>query len=139
MYSVFLPRPWYWNNPLPDNKIVNFTMDVQPEDYVVTPEFDSDDYRQLRNDYPSVKFVVADGDYVIAFDRATHLPECCMIKVAISYCAPEDTFDKKTGKYQALLKLERGEYIQLPLMAQWLDTGTKEFKQYLLDLFDNTL
>lgn len=51
----------------------------------------------------------------IAYTSMTEGPDCRMVAVAISYCAPEDTFRKKKGKLEALKKLYDNEYVQLPL------------------------
>lgn len=100
------------------------------------PEFDNDDYIYLRKKvHPDVRFAIIPGYAVIAFAPACENPNCRMLKVAVSYCAPEDTFSKKTGKYQALLKFDREEFVQLPLMSFWSDFGTPHLKDCLRYMF----
>ena len=100
------------------------------------PEFDRAHYFWIRKEYEDVRFAVIPNCAVIAFAPACENPDCRMLKVAVSYCAPEDTFSKKTGKYQALLKFDREEFVQLPLMDFWRFEGTKELKQALRYSFD---
>ena len=57
----------------------------------------------------------------IAFRPAIENSNGKMLNIAVSYCSSDDTFKSKHGKYQALLKLAKGEYIQVPL-AQFLKT-----------------
>ena len=99
-------------------------------------DFDGLDYHNLLNEFYDTKFVVINKYAVVAFRKATKLPDNRMVQVAISYCSPEDDFKKKTGKYQALLKLERGEFVQLPLSTFWDTFGTAAMKEYLNDRFD---
>ena len=53
--------------------------------------------------------------FTFVFAKAVESQDCRMVHVAVSYCAIEDTFRKKKGKYQALSKFYNGETIQLPL------------------------
>lgn len=38
-----------------------------------------------------------------------------MIRVAVSYCSPEDKYKPKHGKYQALRRFYEGSHIALPM------------------------
>lgn len=100
------------------------------------PEFDRAHYFWIRKEYEDVRFAVITGYAVIAFTPACENSDCRMLKVAVSYCAPEDTFRKKTGKYQALLKFDREEFVQLPLMDFWQDNGTASLKEFLRNTFN---
>lgn len=72
----------------------------------------------------------------IAFKKAIENTNCKMICVAVSYCSIEDKFDKRTGKYHALSKLDMGEYVQLPLAADWDQFGKRYIKRLLLSKFE---
>ena len=111
----------------------------KPQPWVVYDEcnsdFDKEDYQSLREEFPDVKFAVIDEYAVIAFRKATSLPDNHMLQVAVSYCSEEDLFSKKTGKYQALIKLEKGEFVQLPMSGIWDDFGLAYLKTELRNMF----
>lgn len=71
----------------------------------------------------------------VAYMSATDGADCRMLHVAVSYCATEDKYSKKMGKYQALAKLASGEMVQLPLGQYKLDMGNLSTKELLLSLF----
>jgi hypothetical protein len=103
------------------------------------PNFDKEDYKSLK------QIAKADGvrtishqchsllysGLTVAYKRASEQPGCKMVWVAVSYCAIEDEFKKKVGKYQALLKYNIGETIQLPLGG----VKDEELEEFLLDIF----
>jgi hypothetical protein len=60
---------------------------------------------------------------------------CRMLDVAVSYCAPGDTYVRKHGKYQALLKMSSGEVIKLPLGEDLRDLGKAYIKEVLSSTF----
>lgn len=61
---------------------------------------------------------------------------CRMIEVSVSYCAPEDSFKTKHGKFQALIKIiDTGESIKLPLGECYRDYGKKVLRSILFDMF----
>lgn len=72
----------------------------------------------------------------IAFRPMTVHEDNRMLAVAVSYCAPEDTYKKKIGKYQALYKLEDCQFIQVPLGQYFLDFGPEDTGNFLLEMFD---
>lgn len=55
-----------------------------------------------------------------------------MINVAVSYCSDEDKYKPKHGKYQAMLKLVNGEYIQVPLAQMLREDGPDAVLNYLV-------
>lgn len=71
----------------------------------------------------------------VAFRLAIKNSNCRMLEVAVSYCALEDDFDPKVGKFHARRKLLHGEYIQLPLAEYLRDNGVDETRTLLLELF----
>lgn len=80
--------------------------------------FDKVDYKALKSQAKEdgVNFLVCPdascNGVVIAYQLVSGMK---MAEVAVSFCSDEDIFKKKHGKYQALLKLYRGESVQLPL------------------------
>lgn len=106
----------------------------------------------FKNDYKRVKNLaknfsvktcrrILEGDYgynglTIAYCPAFLGPECRMMEVSVSYCAPEDTFKKKTGKYHAVAKmLDDGEFVTLPLAEYYRDVPREQFEDTLLSMF----
>ena len=71
----------------------------------------------------------------VAFRPAIENSNCRMLEMAISYCALEDTFDPKVGKYYARLKLLSGEFFQVPLAEYLRDNGVDETRDILLGMF----
>lgn len=71
----------------------------------------------------------------VAFRPAIENSNCRMLEVAVSYCAPEDEFDPKVGKFHARRKLLCGEYIQIPLAEYLQDNGVDETRNILLGMF----
>lgn len=63
--------------------------------------------KELNSDY------FASNGITIAYRSMTK--DGKMIAVSVSYCSKEDKFKKKIGKYNALYKLEDGQFVQLPL------------------------
>lgn len=76
------------------------------EDNVVvhTFEIDKDGY-----DYTDVPY----NGYSVAFTKPRD--GLRMVEASVSYCAPEDKFKRKHGKYHALRKMYAGESLMLPL------------------------
>jgi len=71
----------------------------------------------------------------VAFQPGIENTNGKMLNVAVSYCSSEDNFKPKHGKYQALLKLANGEYVQVP-MAQFLrNNGANATADQLLAAF----
>jgi hypothetical protein len=71
----------------------------------------------------------------VAYRDSIYSPECRMVEVAVSYCAPEDNFKNKHGKFQALSKFINGETVQLPLAEYRRDYGSKELESLLFTTF----
>lgn len=71
----------------------------------------------------------------VAFRPAIGNSNCRMLEVAVSYCAPEDDFDPKVGKFHARRKLLYGEFIQIPLAEFLRDNGVEETRSMLLGMF----
>ena len=99
--------------------------------------FDKQHYKQLKQFAKFEGIVLAarevDSDDYSGLTVAFQLPApgLRMVKVAVSYCSPEDEFKSKHGKYQAVLKFMGGEYVQLPLG----DCDMSTIDQDLLDHF----
>lgn len=106
-------------------------------------EFDKIEYKELKAAAKKlgIKFVTAqvfDEHYAglaIAYVPATHSADCRMVEIAVSYCAIEDTFSPKVGKYQALCKMFNGQIVKMPLGEFVRDNPTKYVKESLLQLF----
>ena len=86
----------------------------------MTIEFDKDDWKDTKRKAKkfSIKYLVLkDRNLVIAYKPAIENdPNCRMLEVSVAWCAPEDKFKKKRGKYISTSKLLWiGEFIQLPL------------------------
>lgn len=95
----------------------------------MTPEFDKDHYKQLKtlakfHKVDTLTYIKPETGYeglgyngfTVAFSPATKLDDNRMLEVSVSYCAPEDTFKKRIGKYHALRKFfEENNFIHLPL------------------------
>jgi hypothetical protein len=72
----------------------------------------------------------------VAFIPAFEGPDCRMLQVSVSYCALDDKFKKKIGKYHALRKLiDERELVQLPLAEYYRDNGAEETAEILLGIF----
>lgn len=106
--------------------------------------FDKADYKDLKAIAKAEGVVVfsreinitpAYNGVSIAFRPMSDAADARMLAVAVSYCAPEDKFKKKVGKYQALLKFEKREYVQLPLAEYYNDCGAEETKELLFEMF----
>lgn len=116
MYKVNKPKPY------------NFTM--------TNHNFDKEEYKELKRlaNEDRVRFVVLDRS-VVAYAKTSEGAGARMIAVAVSWCAPEDTFNKKVGKYQALRKLYDYQYVQLPL-ADEFDINPFVLEDILTGMFD---
>lgn len=109
------------------------------------PNFDKEEYKYLKqcaeDDGVFVYTRKPNGTSIegvsVAFKPMHYGAEARMIAVAVSYCAPEDEFRKKTGKYNALSKLYSGEYVQLPMATFLASEGADVVGEYLLDTFSN--
>lgn len=100
--------------------------------------FNKDLYRELtaQAKESNVRFFsidLTDSDYPynglsIAYRLNPNIPDCRMIDISVSYCAPEDTFKAKRGKFQALHKMFcTGEFIKLPLGDFYREIGGKKY------------
>lgn len=102
---------------------------------MTNPNFDKDEYKyykkMARED--NVRFLVLDRA-VIAYSKTINMPDCRMIQVAVAWCAPEDTFKRKVGKYQALLKMYSGQVVQVPLGWEF-DNDCFYVEDILTDMF----
>jgi hypothetical protein len=89
-------------------------------------EFSKKEYKMLKESAKrlNVKFVVSKYDsthhtatkgHVAAYIPAITSPDCKMVHVSVSYCAKEDKFKKRIGKFHALRRLLYGECVQMPL------------------------
>ncbi|OQB10770.1 MAG: hypothetical protein BWY21_00073 [Parcubacteria group bacterium ADurb.Bin216] len=103
---------------------------------VTNPNFDKQAYKDIKVlvKEEDVRFVVA-GRAVVAYTKTTVGIGGRMIAVAVAYCAPEDDFKKKIGKYQALLKMYDGKFIQLPLAYEF-DEAPFDLEDLLKAMFD---
>jgi len=112
-------------------------------------EFDKDSYKFYKNEAKMDGVTIAshrcdewvDG-YVsgyngvtIAYAPMVDSPDARMLFVAVSYCAPEDEFKKKMGKFQVLTKFYTGEGVQLPLAQELIDYGHEHITSRLLGMF----
>ena len=74
--------------------------------------------------------------FSIAYVPAVKSVNCRMINVSVSYCAEEDKFKAKRGKFQALHKqFETGEIVTLPLAEFYKDFGDKDLQAVLTSMF----
>ena len=74
--------------------------------------------------------------FTVAFVPAFDSEDCKMLEVSVSYCAMEDAFKKKHGKYHALRKLlNERELVQLPLAQYYRDCGAEDTANILLESF----
>ena len=103
---------------------------------VTNPNFDKQDYKDMKllAKEDDVRFVVL-NNAVVAYTKTTVGIGGRMIAVAVAYCAPEDDFKKKIGKYQALLKMYNHEYVQLPLAYEF-DNDPFLLEDILTHMFD---
>lgn len=110
------------------------------------PNFDKEEYKYLKQCAKEDGMFVytrkpngisSDLGVSVAFKPMHYGAEARMIAVAVSYCAPEDEFRKKTGKYNALSKLYSGEYVQLPMATFLAFEDADVVGEYLLDMFSN--
>lgn len=103
---------------------------------VTNPNFDKQDYKDIKTlaKEDDVRFVVL-NNAVVAYTKTTTGTDGRMIAVAVSWCAPEDTFKKKVGKYQALRKMYNHEYVQLPLAVEF-DQDPFLLEDILTEMFD---
>jgi hypothetical protein len=104
--------------------------------------FDKEHYKYLKETAKEEKVHVATREFEglpyngvsVAFALASEHPDCRMVRVSVSYCAPEDTYRKKVGKYNVLYKyFLDGEYIQLPI-AQDVINSSKAAAELILDI-----
>jgi hypothetical protein len=71
----------------------------------------------------------------VAYKPAVNSPECRMLEVAVSYCAPEDKYKASTGKGVARLKFISGEIVKVPLGLLYTDYGSDTTSEVLLNMF----
>jgi hypothetical protein len=113
----------------------------------MTPEFDKIHYNALRQAafehdvYTASSNLTSDSDVeyngiTVAFSAATELDDNRMIEVSVSYCAPEDKFQRNVGKYHALRKFfEENQYVHLPLGYVLKEEGITDTGSLLLNMF----
>lgn len=107
-------------------------------------EFDKEAYKYYKADAKEDGVFLATrltlfrhySGLTVAFVPATPGPDCRMLNVAVSYCAPEDDFKKKIGKFQTLIKLYGGEFVTLPLAEFLRQVGEEETAEFLLSTFE---
>lgn len=98
--------------------------------------FDKQHYKELKQYAKNDGIVLAtrsdSQDNYSGVTVAFQLPAAGlrMVRVAVSYCSPEDEFKPKHGKYQALLKFMSGEFIQLPIGDYDLSTVDEDLLDY---------
>ena len=89
-------------------------------------EFNKEDYKELKqlaklmNRVKILSFSYEDEYYSQEYNGVTIayapvFPGSKMLKVATSFCASDDKFKKKIGKFHALDRFFSGELMQLPL------------------------
>lgn len=114
----------------------------------MTPEFNKEHYKHLKEMAKAYKVStityitpaagyegVGYNGFTVAYSPATELDDNRMVEVAVSYCAPEDDFKKKVGKYHALRKFfEENNFIHLPLGQMYKD-NTEDLEYFLEDMF----
>jgi hypothetical protein len=99
-------------------------------------DFDREHYKELKRYWKNEEVFIVSKDlskedyysnyngFTVAFRPATYLTDNRMLDVAVSYCAPEDKFKNKIGRYCALYKLlELREFVQLPLGQFFREEG----------------
>jgi len=114
----------------------------------MTPDFDKEHYKHLKQmakEYKvhTLQYVtptnyagISYNGFTVAFSPATELDDNRMLEVSVSYCAPEDEFKKKVGKYHALRKFfEENNYIHLPLGQMYRD-GVPDVEYLLEQMFN---
>jgi hypothetical protein len=111
----------------------------------MSSEFNKRHYKELKREakYSGTETtytkVTGYGDtyngITIAYAPSIKGSSCKMLLVSVSYCAKEDKFKKKHGKYQALLKFNRGEWIQIPLAEFYNSFGKYETNDVLFNMF----
>lgn len=69
----------------------------------------------LDNDIHIVHTNFVEGGYTFAWRRISQFAKGRMIEVSVAFCSPRDRFCRKIGTYNALVKFEDGERIQLPV------------------------
>lgn len=111
----------------------------------MNPNFDKQDYKALKAEAKEAGVYTTSKDLTnydlkyngvsIAYEPCGSSEDTRMLAVSVAYCAPEDKFRNKVGKYQALKKLVEGEYVQLPLAQYLLTNGKDMTSSFLLELF----
>jgi len=92
--------------------------------------------RTLSYITPSAYAGINYNGFTIAYSPATERDDNRMIEVAVSYCAPEDEFKKKIGKYHALHKFfEENNFIHIPL-GQVYRNSPDDLEYFLEQMFN---
>jgi hypothetical protein len=114
------------------------------------PEFDKEHYKRLKQMAKQFKVHLVHQNLTrpdrcpghlyngltVAYSPATELDNNRMIEVSVSYCAPEDKFKKKIGRYHALRKFfEENNYVHIPLGKSYRYNGTVDTGAILLGMF----
>ncbi len=68
-------------------------------------------YKNLKKEFPTTHFDI-DADLGVTIARMDHGSD--FYRVTIAYCGRFDQFNKKRGKYEALRKMYREQFIILP-------------------------
>lgn len=111
--------------------------------------FDKEEYKLLKEDADVMNVYTyhlknsEDSSLVNRYTGLTIAFQVCapnsedprMLRVAVSYCAPEDKFKKKIGRYNVLCKFFDGQYVQLPLAEYFYDNGEEETGDLLTHIF----
>ena len=110
-------------------------------------EFDKQEYKYLKQDAKELRVFTAcskmpedfkeyNGVTVAFRLSAPEVEDPRMLHVAVSYCAPEDKFKKKIGKFNALDRLLiKEEVVQLPLAKFFQENGIEETGELLTHIF----
>jgi hypothetical protein len=116
----------------------------------MTPDFDKEHYQHLKQMAKEYKVHLVHEDLTnnidfssnlyngltIAYSPATELDDNRMIEVSVSYCAPEDKFKKKIGRYHALRKFfEENNFVHVPLGVSYREHGIVNTGVILLGMF----
>lgn len=66
-------------------------------------------FKDLKNQFSPIDFIVDDiAKTVMAITK--HPGSRRLFEVAISHCGPREIFNKKRGKYEAMKRLDYGQY-----------------------------
>jgi hypothetical protein len=110
-------------------------------------EFNELEYKFIKQDAKALGIFTAYSKMPKGFEEyngvtvafrlsAPNVEDPRMLHVAVSYCAPEDKFKKKIGKFNALDRmLVKEEVVQLPLAKYFQENGPEETGELLTHIF----